>query len=170
MTAAASQRAAEMRAEFDRIFADESRVETALYCDVVIVEAGAQLCAIRLSELSGIVAGKTIVPVPGASVALRGVAGIRGAILPVYDLAVLIGRPPAASPRWLAVAASASLALSFDRFERQLRIEESCFLASAPQSAHRGGVVRSDAYSGPVLDLGAILKDIDQPSQERPFS
>ena len=53
--------------------------------------SGAQAYAIRLSEIAGLHADKKITRVPGSHAALRGIAGFRGAMLPVYDLHVLLG-------------------------------------------------------------------------------
>jgi purine-binding chemotaxis protein CheW len=160
MSGAASQRAADLRVDFDRGFADAPQADTAQLHDLLVIQAGAQTCAVRLSEVAGIFAGKTIIPVPGSEPTLKGIAGFRGAILPVYDLGLMIGQPGAASPRWLAVAAASPIAFAFDRFERQLRIPASEFIAAGAQGGHMGEFVRSDVFSGPVLNLQSLLDAI----------
>src|SRR6202023_3988958 len=101
-------------------FAEPVRPDTTLKEDLLAVRIGTQLFAIRLSEITGLFAGKKVTPVPGGHPALCGIAGFRGAILPVYDLQILLGHCGTATPRWLVIAAAAPVALAFAVFEGQL--------------------------------------------------
>jgi purine-binding chemotaxis protein CheW len=91
---------------------------------------------------------------------LRGIAGFRGAMLPVYDLHVLLGHPPAQTPRWLVIAAAAPVALAFEAFAGQLRIAQDDILPQAPHSGMHGyarDVVRTRDFVGPILHLPSVL-------------
>ncbi len=75
--------------------------------------------AIRISEISGLANDRKIVPLPSAISELIGVAGIRGALIPVYSLAALLGYGAEGAPgRWLALCgAGEPVGLVFSQFE-----------------------------------------------------
>jgi purine-binding chemotaxis protein CheW len=158
-----SERAGELRREFDRAFAEPIRLETAVQEDLLGIRVGEQPYAMRLSEIAGLHAGKKITRVPGGNAALCGIAGFRGALLPVYDLHVLLGHSGAQAPRWLVVASTAPVALAFDGFAGQLRVTRD---AIVPQSARPGmpgyarEVVRTQNFIGPILHLPSLLEAI----------
>jgi purine-binding chemotaxis protein CheW len=57
----------------------------------VIVRAGAQLCALRIADVVEVMRPLPIEPPRGATAGVLGVAIVRGAALPVVDLAQLLG-------------------------------------------------------------------------------
>ena len=115
MEAASSvtERAAELRREFDRSFANPPLAEYAVMHDLLAIRLSAKGFAIRLSEIAGLFADKKITRVPGANAALLGIAGFRGTIVPVYDLQSLLDHSAGPMSRWLIVAAAAPVAFSF---------------------------------------------------------
>jgi purine-binding chemotaxis protein CheW len=153
-------RAAELRREFDRAFAEPIQLGQTRTEDFLAIRMGGQPCAIRLSEISGLFADKKITRVPGGHAALRGIAGFRGAMLPVYDLQMLIGRGGSQAPRWLVIGKAAPVALAFDGFERQLRVSPEAIM---PQSARAGmqtcarDYLHTPDFSGPIIDLAAVF-------------
>jgi len=153
-------RAAQLRHEFDRAFAQPIRDDETEEEDLLGIRVGEQACAIRLSEIAGVHVGKKITRVPGAHVALRGIAGFRGSLLPVYDLQLLLGHAGAEAPRWLVVAAAAPIALGFSTFDGRLRVARREILWHAnntdmPQYAQN--VVRAAGVVRPILHLPSIL-------------
>lgn len=160
---AISERAAELRREFDRGFAAPPHIES-LKDDLLAIRIGAQPFAMRLSEIGGLFADKRVTKVPGSITALRGIAGFRGTLLPVYDLPALLGSPPSTqSLRWLVVAAVEPVAFAFASFEGHLRATRSEIV---PRSAQDGPTpyareyVRAANLMRPILDLLAILATI----------
>jgi chemotaxis signal transduction protein len=156
-------RAAELRLAFDRAFAEPVRLDTALKEDLLAVRVETQAFAIRLSEISGLFADKKITPVPGGHAALRGIAGFRGAIVPVYDLHILFGRSGSSTPRWLVIAAAAPVALAFAAFEGQLRVVREAIVPQPSRADHRGYVrefVGTEAFVGPIMHLPSVLEAI----------
>ena len=101
---------------------------------------------------------------PGGDATLLGIAGFRGTILPVYSLRGLLGRAAGGTetPRWLVVAAGASVALGFEAFQGHLRIAGDAILPQ--QSAERRGYareyVRAQSLVRPIIDLPAVLAAI----------
>src|SRR5258708_16163647 len=88
----------------------------------------------RVSEISGLATDRKIVAFPSPIPELLGVAGIRGALVPVYSLAMLLGyNAETERTRWLALCGtedSVDLVLSdFDGYIRILLTKPS---AAAP--------------------------------------
>jgi chemotaxis signal transduction protein len=164
-----AMRATEYRDAFDRAFAEPSREDHAAREELLVIRICGDLCGLRLSEISGVFAGKKVVPVPGSAVTLRGIAGFRGAILPVYDLGAIFGHTSGQNPRWLVVAAAAPVAFAFQAFEKQLRVPRSDIIAAAQRqdaSGHMRDFVRSEDFSGPIVHLPSILDAIKAPKIE----
>jgi chemotaxis signal transduction protein len=169
MSASASDiagRAAELRLAFDRGFAEPVRPGAASREGLLAVRIDTQPFAIRLSEISGLFADKKITPVPGSHAALRGIAGFRGAIVPVYDLQLLLGHlttPGTATPRWLVIAAAAPVGLAFTAFDQQIRAARAAIMPQPSGAQARGYTrefVRTRKFAGPLLHLPSVLEAI----------
>jgi chemotaxis signal transduction protein len=157
-----TQRAAELRREFDRSFANPPSVEESAKQDLLAIRLGEQPVALRLSDIAGLFADKKITPVPGAGQFLLGIAGFRGAIAPVYDLQRLLGYPASRTLRWLAIAATVPVAFAFTAFDGRLRIATADV---KPQQRHdmaglTSGVVRTDGVLRPIVEISRVLKAI----------
>lgn len=157
----AVEQAAKLRIAFDRAFAEPLRVETAVEQELLAIRIGSQSCAIRLSEISGLYAGKAITPVPGGHAALLGIAGFRGRIVPVYDLRIPLGEAGGGRPRWLVIAAAAAVALAFDALDQHLSVRPEAILPQ-PRRPNAPGYAREFVqtrnFAGPILHLRAVLQ------------
>jgi purine-binding chemotaxis protein CheW len=159
-----TEHAAELRREFDRGFGLPIQIDLTPKESLLTIRVGGQAFAIRLSEISSLFADKKVTPVPGGHPALRGIAGFRGNIMPVYDLAALIRFPRARSPRWLVIARAAPVALAFDAFDGQVRIAADAILTrtSSPEMQGYGrDFVSAPEFSGPIVDLPSVVGDLD---------
>jgi hypothetical protein len=139
-------RAAELRRAFDRGFAEAPRGVPAVMVDLLRLRIGTETYMIRTTSITAIHAGIAITTVPATAPELIGVAAIRTALVPVYDLRVLLGVAPTAPPRWLVQAHDAGFA--FEGFDGHARVAE--LPADAAVASHAG---RLHA----VIDLAAIL-------------
>jgi purine-binding chemotaxis protein CheW len=119
---APTSRAAELRNAFDRSFAQAPSPEGGALESLLKIRLGANPYALRLSDVSGLFADKKMTWLPSPVPELLGMAGLRGTVLPVYDLGMLLGCPRAAAPRWLVVAAGAPVALAFEAFDGYLSV------------------------------------------------
>jgi chemotaxis signal transduction protein len=169
----ATGRAAEMRLAFDRGFADPVRFDTTGTESLLAIRAGAQACAIRLSEVTGLFADKKITRVPGSVAALLGIAGFRGAIVPVYSLQLLLGQSGdpagARTPRWLVIAASTPVALAFEAFEGQLRVLPDAILprqSRLEMKSYAREFVQTQTVVRPIMHLPSVLDAIKTPKAE----
>ena len=152
------ERAAELRRDFDRGFAEPIRLDPIATEDLLAIRIGGQPHAIRLAEIAGLFAGKKITRVPGGHPALSGIAAFRGALLPVYDLALVLGHAGAQAPRWMVIVAALPVALAFDGFEGQFRVPRTDIL---PQAAH------ADAPAHAQLAFGIALLAVAVGSRQR---
>jgi chemotaxis signal transduction protein len=157
-----SKRAAELRRDFDRGFADPPFVAGEAKQDLLAIRLGARRLAIRLSEIAGLFADKKITPVPGAAAGMLGIAGFRGSILPVYDLQSLLELSASEAPRWLVVAAAAPVAFSFEAFEEQIRVPADSIKCEQTQAKNSftKEFIQTEGVLRPIIQLSAVLEAV----------
>jgi chemotaxis signal transduction protein len=157
-----AQRAAELRRAFDHGFAEPPSTGKSAYHDLLAIRLDEQHFALHLSDIAGLFADKKITPVPGASGFLLGIAGFRGVIAPVYDLQRLLGCPAVRNPRWLVMAASASVGFAFAAFDGLLRVPASAITPHQQEDAQgiTSGVVQDTGVPRPIIELSRALKAI----------
>jgi chemotaxis signal transduction protein len=155
-------RAARLREEFDRSFAEAPRPVDEALLDLLTIRVGATPYALQVAELSGLVAGLKITRVPSDAPDLIGVAGVRGSLLAVYDLRILLGQPANSGPRWVAMAGGAALGVAFDSFEAHVRVSRAAVLPCHDSGAarHVREVVQFDGLVRPIISLGAVVHDV----------
>jgi chemotaxis signal transduction protein len=158
----AISRAAALRQEFDQSFADPVLAGTAAQEDLLAIRLAAQEFALRLSEIAGLFADKKITAVPSANAALLGIAGFRGAIMPVYDLQSLLGLAAGRTSRWLAIAARAPVAFSFEAFVGRLQVSPHEITSQRGQAKHSFArdFVQIENVMRPIIQLSSVLDAI----------
>ena len=153
-----STRAAELRTAFDRAFAAPPRGDVEARQDLLAIRIGAEAYAVKLAEVRGLFADRKFTRVPGGDAALLGIAGFRGALVPVYSLAIVLGHAATQAPRWLVVAATAPVALAFEAFEGHVRADAVLPRQSpAPARGHAVEFIRSEGLVRPVLHLPSVI-------------
>jgi chemotaxis signal transduction protein len=147
-----------LRDEFDDSFATPARQHDAEQSELLAVRAGGRAYALRLAQTSGLWPDRPVTPLPGPIAALLGVAGFGGAIVPVYDLAALLGHPVPERPRWLVLATGApALALAFHELDGHVRVPAGTIVTEAAEHPHGclRGMVTLAGGTRPIIDLGA---------------
>ncbi|MDP3650311.1 MAG: chemotaxis protein CheW [Rhodoferax sp.] len=171
-----------LRREFDLSFAQAPRMETEQRASLLAIRIGGDPYAIRVSDIDGIHAGCHIMPLPTPIPELLGVAGFRGQIVPVYDLAALLGYARAVSPRWLVLLwqrEHEAVALAFETFEMHFSVSQA-HIVQAPNAIssppgqprpHVFDVVSDTDTVRPVIQLQSLLsgiqKQVDSTVQHR---
>jgi len=157
-----SPRARELGREFDRSFSLPPSIDTTAKIELLAIRVGANPFALRLSDVAGIYADKKITRVAGAAPAMLGIAGFRGAIAPIYDLARLMGQPQSQAPRWLVVARTEPIGIAFDGFDGQLRLVADAI--KSQQSADARGYTKELAHTDSglrqIVDLQFVIEAI----------
>lgn len=162
--APAVDRAAELRRQFDRSFAEARPPEPPPVEDLLAVRLAGQPYALRLGDIAGVFAEATATAIPGARPPLLGIAGIRGTLAPVYDLAAMLGLPQSERPRWLVLAAAARIAFALAELDGCRRVPRTA-IAPPPEgmgARHIGGVVRLDGSAQPVVALASAVAAVRQ--------
>jgi purine-binding chemotaxis protein CheW len=122
--------------------------------------------ALRLSEIGGVFADKRVSAVPSSVHEFVGLAGFRGALLPVYDLGALLGYTRPARSRWLIVSADRRAAFTFDALEGHLRIARGDVVSAAPGAREHIFEVARAAQVLPVLRLASVLDAVERNIRE----
>jgi chemotaxis signal transduction protein len=154
--------AAEMRAEFDRMYALPSLFQqTSNTEDLLAIHLSGHSYAIKVREIAGFTNNRRPVALPSSVPELLGVASIRGELVPVYSLAALLdGNRDTEEVRWLVLCrADEPLGLAFADFGGYLQVPLSEIYAarhlarpSICEVAHSAGLVHS------VISIPAIVE------------
>ena len=152
-----ADRHAELRRDFDHSFTEPVRRHDTEHTELLAIRAGGRRYALRLSQTSGLYPQRPVTPLPGPLPALLGVAGFGGGIVPVYDLAAILGHPVAEHPRWLVMAAGAPpLALAFHCLDGHLRVPaDSIVSEDRPGTSSLRGMVALPGGTRSIVDLPA---------------
>jgi chemotaxis signal transduction protein len=159
----AFERAAELRERFDRAFASPPPQPPAETEELLLVRVGGDPYAIRLREIAGLIARRTIVPIPSAAPGMLGLAGIRGEIVPVFGLSSILGYPPEAEPPgWLLACGSKEpIAFGVTEFEGNLRLASSCVRDEARVArGYSSQIADSGTVARPIIDLPLVVAAI----------
>lgn len=156
-------RVAKMRDAFDRSFAEARPSEPPPQEDLLAIRIGAEPYALRLSEIAGLFADRKITPLPDSVPALLGIAGFRGAIVPVYDLPVLLGHAAEETPRWLAMATSEPVAFAFAALDGHISVALDALVPNAADERpyrHVRDFARTPELVRPIVHLPSVLDAI----------
>lgn len=151
-----------LRREFDQSFAREPRGADVAEESLLSIRVGPNRFVLRGAEIDGVgVAGK-VIRVPSRAHGLAGVTGIRGALVPVFSLATLLGEPPGeGAPGWLCfVGRDEPLAFAFHGIDgyRKVAPGTSSPLADAAQThASLREIVSWDASVVPVIHMPSLV-------------
>ena len=174
-TNTADLRLAELRRAFDRSFATPPPSGAAEQQPLIVIRLAGETLVLRAGDITGITRRRRLVPLPSRTPELLGLAGIRGVLVPVFNLAAILALPfRAAEPGWFALAVrEAPIALAFDEFEGQVEVERTCLYddQTAPARPHIRQLVRIGPLVRPVIEVPSILeairKDAGLPGQPR---
>lgn len=151
-----------LRREFDATFAAPAEIYSDDWEALLLIRVGERPYALRVRELGGTAAGQRITPVPSSNRALLGLAGIRGTIVPVFDLALLLGEPRSEATRWVAVSSGQEpVALAFAELEGHLKLTRR-ELGTIVCSEERwvSEIIQSENGLRPVLKVQALVDSV----------
>jgi chemotaxis signal transduction protein len=155
-------KAAELRQDFDGSFAEEPHAASTQTEDLLSIRIDNDPYALRLTEIAGLFADRAITPLPGPAPELLGIAGIRGAMIPIYDLRRLLGYAGNGAPRWFVLTANATIGLSFDQFEAHLRLPHAAIVREERADTAIREVARNAQSILPIIHLPSVLGMIEK--------
>lgn len=160
-----------LRDDFDRSFEEPARSHDVEHVELLAVRAGGRPYAIRLSQSAGLHPDRPVVPLPGPLPALLGLAGFAGTVVPVYDLAAVLGHPIAERPRWLVLTAgSPALGLAFHDLDGHLQVPASAIVGESSLRGCVRGVVELEDGARPIADLVAVRAAVHTLTGHDPLS
>jgi chemotaxis signal transduction protein len=153
--------ASELRRSFDLAFVERPALRPDAFEAALAVCVASKPYALRAGDVAGLFKDWRVIAVPSPAQELLGLAGLYGSLIPVYDLAALLGHARPERLRWVVRAAGRDpIAFAFDAFEGQYRIlREPGRTESASDERPRaavslGGILR------PILDLPSLVSAI----------
>ena len=153
---------AQLRQAFDQVFSLPPPAEVASVESLIAIRVAGKAFAMQLRQIAGLARVRRIVPLPSRIPELLGIAGIRGAIVPVWNLADLLGleaRPE--NIHWLVLAKTeAVVAFGFEEFEAQVEIAGEAMYRE-PDAGEGGGLLaRLEGGVRPVVDVLRYTQEI----------
>jgi chemotaxis signal transduction protein len=131
-----------LRREFDDGFSNAPETRDTSSQNFLGIRLGGDAFAIRVAEIAGMHKNRSVAAMPSQVPTFLGVAGFRGQIVPVYDLATLLGYADRTTPRWMILVRTGEpVALAFDVFETHFSARSGDIIP-APQSATPSSTVR----------------------------
>ncbi len=147
----------DLRRAFDETFASALPPRLADPEPFLLLRLGKDAHAVRIRDIRGFAAARRIVPLAGAGRDLLGIAGFRGSLVPVYDLAALLGYDDRSSaPRWFILCGDQeSVAFAFEAFDGYVeRLEEGGERAGTRDVLRDGGLTRI------VIDVPSLVETV----------
>jgi purine-binding chemotaxis protein CheW len=163
--------AAELRRAFDQTFAEPPRSAALAGEGFLAVQVAGNAYALRLGEVAGLFKDRRVIPLPDAPPGMLGIGGFRGKVVPVYDLAALLGHGPARGfPRWLVLASAGEpVGLAFDAFEGLLSAQaEEGARARGDVRAHVSEALRAGGGVRPIVDVSSLVESVKRRARDGP--
>lgn len=158
----------ELRQSFDRAFGEELSARRDDALNLLSIRVGRDRHAVRLSDVAALEVRCAVTPVPSDQPELLGIAGVRGAVVAVFDLAALIGASSDDAP-WLLLAKRAPVAFAFGEFEGVWSARsEDLVRAQGGRDAGVVDVALRDGQPVPVIDLAALVEDLERRRRAAP--
>ncbi|MET0425771.1 MAG: chemotaxis protein CheW, partial [Actinoplanes sp.] len=99
---------------------------------------------------------RPVTPLPGPLPALLGLVGFAGSVMPVYDLAALLGHPIAERPRWLVLTTGTPpLGLAFHELDGHVQVPAAAIIGESGGQGCVRGVAELPDGARPIADLPA---------------
>jgi chemotaxis signal transduction protein len=133
--------------------------------DLLLVRVAGDHFAIRVCDITALIAKPKIVAVPATATALLGLSGIRGQLVPVFALPSLLGYSDSDdAPAWLLLCdREQPLGLAFSGFEGHLRLlDRQRQLRPDASTAHAfvSEIAETDSGLRHIIDLPRVLAAI----------
>jgi chemotaxis signal transduction protein len=166
---AAQRSALDLRREFDRSFSQEPQAEREASEELLLLRVASDRYALRGAEIRGILMTPKLTRVPSPLPELFGLAGIRGALVPVFDLGRLLGQMEQSTlARWLFLANNEEpVAFAFDVFERHVRVPKSAVSRAEARglaSDFAEDILQLSGKVVPIISIPLVLSAIERSS------
>lgn len=152
---------AELRRDFDDSFRQSLHdVAAKEYQDLLAIRVADDAYALRLSDVLGLHSAAGLTPVPSAVSEFLGLLGVRGLLVPVYDLGSLLGYGPKQALRWVAlVRATHPIGLAFPVLDGHFRVPAGAPSPArdTPSARHVREAIRLGTGLHSIVDVAALI-------------
>jgi CheW-like domain len=138
-----------LRQHFDHAFALPLDAQAAPQVKILAIGVRGQPFSVSLLQLRAVHRCPKITAIPSAVPELIGVAGIRGVLIPVYDLGALIGLPPLAQDH--------SVGLAFDEFQGHSFMTSETYEQATPDATGLLRIPEFEAGARPIINISAVV-------------
>lgn len=157
--------AARLRHDFDAAFGEAPPAAVPAGQALLAVSIGGDPYALRVAEITGLVRDRRVAPLPQVSGGFMGLCGQRGVLLPVWDLAVMLGYAASrVQTPWLAMpVGEPAWALAFERFDGYLSLSLDGlrpYVGQGSAAAFARSAALDQGRLRPVLDLLKLRESI----------
>lgn len=163
-------RTVDLRRNFDDAFQAPPRGEAEATIDLLTVTIGEELLAVLVAHVAHVQAHPIIVSVPDAPRGCLGVAGHRGKLVAVFDLAQLLGHAATNTHGIMLISrANPSIGFAVSTVDRYRRVPRSA-IASPLESGdgvHLGTLV-DGAHKAPAISLAMLVAALESPREGAP--
>jgi chemotaxis signal transduction protein len=153
-------RVLQLSRDFDSAFAEIPPPVTPAGGALLALRVAGEPYALRASEISSLARERRVAALPRAPEGFVGLSGLRGMLLPVWDLAVLLGHAGGGSVLWQVQAADETpWALAFESFDGTLSLPlESLrpYAGQGPAAAFSTQAAPDHGRLRPVLELALL--------------
>jgi len=158
--------AASLKRQFDESFTRPIAGEAPPAAGIIGVRIGGDRYAVRAGEVRDIARSQGVTPVPSGARGLLGIAGLRGRVVPVFDLAELLGYPGLArAPAWLLLHGAAEpIAFAVEHFDGYSVVAKGDVYAAEGGGIARAHVVevaRVGSATRPVIRLESMRRELE---------
>lgn len=151
-----------LREEFDAAFALPARQSSLGLQAFLAIRVGPVPYALPLPELGWITVAQRVTALPSSDPALLGLSFIRGATVPVFDLAVVLGEARQVEVRWVVLSmGSDPVGLAFSALEGHLQVaphEVVNVSNSGQQLACQ--VIKTTSEQRPIIQVDAVVEKV----------
>lgn len=157
----------ELRRSFDESFAEALRSESEVIEDMLNIRVAGDAYAVRLNEIAGLYPDRKVVSLPSPLPELLGLAGFRGNVIPIFDLAACLGYARSGETgRWVLLTGTKDLiGLAFQKFEGRMRTSQRDLARreeSEPSRQHVHEVARAGDIARPIINLASVAETINR--------
>jgi chemotaxis signal transduction protein len=138
--------------------------------DLLAVRIGSEPYALRLSDLCGVFPRREILALPSPVPELLGLTALRGAIVPIYDLGMLLGYPAGEvrSMEAFVLAADHAVGFAFERVDGELRAPLAHVFPADPIVGLRNPLqetLRTAEFRRPIVRIATLLGSVRRRAQ-----
>ncbi len=157
------QQLIKLKEGFDQTFTQPAGALRSSQESLLAITAGSHRLALRLSELTGFQLCGKIMPLAGQAPPLLGISGIRGRVVPIFDLAHLLwGQEDGQELRWVALCGSEQgMGLAFAGFDGYLRVDRTQLRQMIEgEGSHLPEVLQTEGLVRGVVSVKSILIEL----------